>query len=151
MSVEQKANMLESSRWGRALPWATISKLAPFMGVYRLKAGATIFRQGDRSQFLMVIMEGEAVVLKESAEGEEQQIATLGANRPLGEMGLIDGQARSATVRVTKECIALVLTSRGFDEMREKTPTIWGEIVLKIAAGISQKLRSTSGQLADCM
>ena len=64
---------------------------------------------------------------------------------------MIDEQARSATVRVTKECVALVLTTRGFDEMRENVPAVWGELVLKMAVAISQKLRSTSGQLADYM
>ena len=149
LSVEQKADLIERSRWGRSFTWSTVVKIVKFMGAYRLAKGATVFRQGDRSQFLLILLEGEVAIYKDNADGEEQQIAVLGPNRPLGEMGMIDGQARSATVRVTKECVALVLTTRGFDEMRENVPAVGRACVENGGCNFSKV--STSGQLADYM
>jgi CRP-like cAMP-binding protein len=149
MAPEQRAEMLEGSRWARDLNWSLTQQLAKFMGAYKMSKGATLFRQGECSQFLLVILEGEVSISKEDTAGVGRQIATLGPNRVLGEMGLLDGQARSATAKATKDCVVLVLTSVSFDNVQEKFPKLWGVVVHKIAVSISRKLRATSGQLVD--
>ena len=149
LAPNERLDMLEASRWSRDIPFPVLRKMVLFMGVYKLKVGGTLFSQGDRSQFVVVIMSGEVTVYKEDAKGTPCKIAVLGANRVLGEMSLIDGQARSATVRATKSCRVLVLTSHALEQMRENAPRAWGSVIQKIALSMSQKLRATSGKLVD--
>jgi NADH dehydrogenase len=71
------------------------------------EAGQSVFEQGDLPDRLYVIRKGEVEVIRDGA-----RIATLGSGESFGEMALLTGRPRNATVRATQptDCIAV---SRG--------------------------------------
>jgi serine/threonine protein kinase/CRP-like cAMP-binding protein len=59
--------------------------------------GHALFLQGDKSQELYIVVSGEVCIIRESAEGEAQELATLSAGSLFGAGGFVAGQARSAS------------------------------------------------------
>src|SRR5690606_11774132 len=75
--------------------------LAQFMQVYRAEPDAILIREGDEGDFMVMLLEGSVAVRKQGRGEMPQMIATVDAGKTLGEMSMIDGEARFAT------CVAL--------------------------------------------
>ncbi len=82
-----------------------------------LPAGTVIFRAGDPPDFVYILMEGQANILVGSAIVE---IAARGAL--LGEMALIDGKPRTATVVTRTSCKVVPIDIAHFDLLVHETP-----------------------------
>jgi small-conductance mechanosensitive channel len=89
--------------------------------------GDTIFQKGEHDPYLYIITQGQASVHVEDAQGAEQHAFSLGPGEFLGEVGLMTGKPRAATVRassalqcyvVGKEEFASVLLAR--EELMEE-------------------------------
>lgn len=74
-------------------------------------AGEAIVRQGDSANSLFVILSGEAAVTLDNAEG---QLARLGVSDVFGEMSLLTGEPRTATVTALADCDLLEIDAEGF-------------------------------------
>lgn len=77
-------------------------------------AGETILRQGEPGDDLFVVLRGEVVVVLEASlaslsAARPVEIARLGKEQFFGEMSLMTGARRAATVRATQECELLVV------------------------------------------
>lgn len=148
-SMEKKAEMLEKSPVGRELEWRELHSLAGYFEAYRLDAGAVIFRQGDPGEFLCVISQGRADIIKKDTSHNEKIIASLGPGNTIGEMALIDGEPRSALVVAHTPVLMLVLTRLNFELLADQHPRLWGKLVIRIGRILSKRLRLTSGVLAE--
>lgn len=75
------------------------------MVVRHIPAGGTIMTEGDRTDSLYLIEDGNVTVFRAmGVDGGERILATLPAGAILGEMALLDGQPRSASVRAATDC-----------------------------------------------
>jgi CRP-like cAMP-binding protein/cytochrome P450 len=92
-----------------------LGRLFPEFSTENLEAGATVIRQGDAADRFYVIAEGCAVVTRKGADGSEE-LARLGPGEYFGEMGMITGQPRNATVTISDEGPAVLLSTdrKGF-------------------------------------
>src|SRR5712675_209072 len=88
---------------------AEVHLLAHFMVVYRAEPGVEIIREGDGGDFMLMILEGEVEVHKRDRWNTPQLLATVEAGRTLGEMSMIDGEARFATCIATRPAVIAVL------------------------------------------
>jgi len=66
-------------------------------------AGATVFSQGDQGDSFYFIQSGAVQVVLESAGGRKETIAVFGPQDWFGEMALLSGEPRAATVITVKE------------------------------------------------
>jgi CRP-like cAMP-binding protein/cytochrome P450 len=80
-------------------------------------AGATIFRQGDPPEHFYVIQKGEVEAFVEQAGGHERAVARLGPGDHFGEIGVLQGVPRTATVRAATETTVLALGREAFNEL----------------------------------
>ena len=76
-------------------------------------------------------------------------IASLAKGAVFGEMSLIDGSPRSASIIANEDAILLVLTKDKFFYLMDHAPRLGLKLVLKIAKSLSLRLRQTSGVLID--
>jgi CRP/FNR family transcriptional regulator, cyclic AMP receptor protein len=113
--------------------------------------GEVVFKEGDQGNYVCFVVEGTLEVLKGADTGHQVLIATLGKNRSIGEMAVIDDFPRSATVRAMKPGTLLILTREGFDSIIEEHPRTGVKILKGLARLLSQNLRKTSSRLADYM
>jgi small-conductance mechanosensitive channel/CRP-like cAMP-binding protein len=90
--------------------------------------GDLITRQGEIAHWLYIIITGEAEVFLESPKGERRWINTVHGGTFLGEMGLMTGAPRSATVIARTEILAYRLDKESFQQVLDKRPELAEEI-----------------------
>jgi CRP-like cAMP-binding protein len=92
-------------------------------------------RQGAEAHFLYVIVNGEASVRVANPQGIEREVARLGAGDFFGEMSLLTGERRSATVVALATVDCYRLDKSAFQELVEKRP----EVTERIAALLARR------------
>jgi small-conductance mechanosensitive channel/CRP-like cAMP-binding protein len=85
--------------------------------------GELIVKQGDTSAELFIILRGEVAVVFET-DKTATEIARLAAGKFFGEMALVTGERRKASVRAARECELLVIDHNAFKRVLEETPAV---------------------------
>ncbi|MGE0545130.1 MAG: Crp/Fnr family transcriptional regulator [Dehalococcoidia bacterium] len=111
----------------------------------RVPRGSTVLQQEDRGTTAFVIISGSADVLLESEDGRQFIVARLGPGDHFGEMSLLDGEPRSATVVATSDAELLVLTREAFLEELEQHPSLMRQMLVTL----SRRIRVTDAQVAS--
>jgi hypothetical protein len=96
----------------RALPPAEAQVVVPYVEERRFADGETVFRKGDEGDALYLITRGEARVLDDGNE-----LARLRAGAVFGEMALLTGEARNATVIAAGELHAYRIARDDFNHL----------------------------------
>jgi CRP/FNR family transcriptional regulator, cyclic AMP receptor protein len=89
-----------------------------------LPTGRALATQGARGSEFVIIVAGSAEVRKNG-----RRINQLGSGDFLGEIALVSGALRTATVTTTSETRILVLTDRGFRRLTRDLPSIHASIL----------------------
>ena len=100
--------------------------------------GEVLVRQGERGREFVLIVEGRARVEQDGAV-----ISHLGAGDFFGEMALLDGEPRSATVITEEPSVLLIVHSRSFISLLDTVPGL----ARKLLVTLSRRLRSREGRL----
>jgi putative ABC transport system ATP-binding protein len=79
--------------------------------------GQVIFEQGDRSELVYTIEDGEVEIVRRRADGTEEPLAVLGPGRYFGELGPLFGRQRSATARAVKHAVLTGYSARNFRDL----------------------------------
>jgi CRP-like cAMP-binding protein len=126
------------------LPEAEQQVLAAHLVFAPFAAGSAITRQGAVAHWLYLILHGEAEVVVDGPQGRTS-VARLHDGEFFGEMGLLTGEPRSATVlaatdvecyRLDKEGFALVLAAR--PELAEEISTLLATRRAELGARLNQ-------------
>ncbi|MDX2051974.1 MAG: cyclic nucleotide-binding domain-containing protein [Polyangiaceae bacterium] len=132
-----------------ALSEEALAYLARELRVVCPQAGDVLFREGEEARDMFVVLRGEMEILKTSRQGTEVRVAILGPGDWFGEMGLVDIQRRSATVRALAPGQLLRVSSQDLDALYRHDLKAYALIVLNIARELSRRLRVADGILAD--
>ncbi|HMJ10367.1 MAG TPA: mechanosensitive ion channel family protein, partial [Polyangiaceae bacterium] len=118
--------------------------------------GETITRQGREAHWLYIIVKGEAVVKVSASERPEREVARLKAGDFFGEMSLLTGAPRSATVVAHSDVECYRLDRVIFQELLERRPEIAEQVAEVLArrrlelAGIRDNVdQDSNGRLRD--
>jgi CRP-like cAMP-binding protein len=103
-------------------------------------AGDTLVHQGDPGETLIVIVDGRATV-----DQDGTQIRRLANGDFLGEISLIDGGPRTATVTAETPIEALVIDRAGFDRLMGDHPAVR----LGLLMALSERLRQRAPAVSD--
>jgi CRP-like cAMP-binding protein len=93
-----------------------------------LPEGRKLTREGTAGREFVVLVEGTAEVKRRG-----RKINTLGAGDFLGEIALITGAPRTATVTTTSPARLLVITAADFRRLLRRTPSIQGKVLVALA------------------
>jgi CRP-like cAMP-binding protein len=91
-------------------------------------AGKNLTTEGDRGREFMVIVEGTADVKRNG-----RRINQLGPGSFVGEIALLTGVPRTATVTTTSDALLLVLTDRAFKRVVAQMPSVQGSVMTALA------------------
>jgi CRP/FNR family cyclic AMP-dependent transcriptional regulator len=95
----------------------TPEELEPLQALTRrvaVKEGQVLFTQGDPGETLYLIETGRLKVYTLDTEGQEVVLDIMGPDDVIGELALLDGQPRSATVEALSECDLLAIDREPF-------------------------------------
>jgi CRP/FNR family transcriptional regulator, cyclic AMP receptor protein len=142
-SRQEVALMLTGTTALAELPTEAAYVIVGYMEAKRIKPTGIIIQEGFiNTAFMGLLLQGEAVVENELARRTDSMvITTLGAGALIGELGLIDGQPRSATVRAITEVDMAVLEREALSKMMKEQPSIACLLLARMLADVSQRLR----------
>ncbi len=99
-----------------------------------MKKGQIILKEGNRSDFAFIIVNGQVEVSRKRRDGNVEVIDILGQNDIFGEMGMIDGRPRSATVTALENSKFTMISREDLNIMTRKDPNAWFPIVKAMSA-----------------
>lgn len=106
--------------------------------------GVRVFHEGDRSDACYVVRSGDLRVTREHSDGRAIALATLGPGDFFGELAMLDGEARSASVETLSDADLLALPA---GDMR-RVIAEHGDIAAKLIAALTRRLRETNERVA---
>lgn len=104
--------------------------------------GHIIFAEGDAPEALYLIISGTVEILKTTLDHKQARLAMLRAGDFFGELALIDGSPRTATVRAIEPCELFVIHRRHFLEMLSQSP----RLIPAVFASIIDKMHHLNKQ-----
>jgi CRP/FNR family transcriptional regulator, cyclic AMP receptor protein len=122
-----------------------LEELEASLVLRRYSRGQVMFHKGDEGGNLYMLRSGRVKVAIPSPQGEEVILAILSAGEILGELSLIDGKPRSATVEALEDTEALCLRREDF--MRFLSTRF--DAVQRVLEVLSGRLRDTDSLLAE--
>jgi len=106
--------------------------------------GVRVFHEGDRSDACYVVRSGDLRVTREHSDGRAIALAALGPGDFFGELAMLDGEARSASVETLSDAELLALPA---GDMR-RVIAEHGDIAAKLIAALTRRLRETNERVA---
>ena len=116
----------------------------------KIAEGTTFIKEGDASDtgYMMLLLEGEVTVENIVVSRRTPVTVTvLGPGSLIGEMGLVDGQARLASCTASADMVCAVLTRTALQKLSEDNPQTASKLMSAIASLIADRLRETSEKL----
>lgn len=142
MAVRRQAELIEAARQIPIFTQLTqrqLREVARACSVQYYEPGETIVKELDWGQHLVAILEGSARVVH-----NDRPIGTLKRGDVVGELSLIDGNRRSATVYADTAVEGLVLYATAFRKLLDANPSMCRNLLLALAA----KLRDADRHVA---
>ena len=115
-----------------------LQELAEKVSTRRYAAGERILKQGEDGDQLFIVEHGEVAVVLEPDRAPPVELARLGKGKFFGEMSLMTGAHRTASVRATRECAVLVVGKNEFQETLHRAPELAEKISAILAARQAQ-------------
>jgi len=107
-------------------------------------AGVRVFHEGDHSDACYLVRTGDLRVTREHPDGRAIALATLGAGDIFGELAMLDGEARSASVETLTDSELLALPAADVRRLLADHPGI----SVKLIAALTKRLRETNERVA---
>jgi CRP-like cAMP-binding protein len=98
-----------------------------------LRAGTVLTRQGTSGALAYVIAEGRAEVVRGG-----RRLAVLGPGDVVGELSLLDGEPRSATVKALTDMEVLQISAQDLNRLLRKAPAVRR----KLLEALSERVRA---------
>lgn len=137
MRVDYQAETLQKLPLFSELPQDMLREIAQTMVKLDLGAGDEVFHKGDPGDALYVIRTGWVKIVTEDAHGEELVLNQCGPSDAIGEMSLVDGQPRSASVIALSDAEVYRLSRDNFLSILDDHPAL----ALDIIRNVSGRLR----------
>lgn len=106
--------------------------------------GARVFHEGDESDACYVIREGEVRVTREHSDGRAIALATLGPGELFGELAMLDGGVRSASVETLTDAELLAVSATDMRGLLERNASITAKLVV----ALTRRLRETNERIS---
>lgn len=134
----------------RGLSGEALFSLAAEMQERLFTTGQTIIEEGSTGDHIYVVGTGAAQVVKRAGTDLEVVLARLEPGQFFGEMGLIEDEKRSATVRACEEETAVFsLGRRHLDRIAVESPGHYGTVVCNIGREIATRIAALEAVAAS--
>lgn len=112
---------------------ATLEQVVPQFQSEYFEAGQTVFNQGDEGDKFYLVVRGQVEVLAGGADGEMHPLEVLDDGDHFGEMALLQGRPRNATIRTMINCLFLTMSREQFLQLLARLPQITPALERRIA------------------
>ena len=125
-----------------ALDDVTLAELAAATEVVNVPGGRTLIRQGEIDDDLYVLVHGRLRAFLEQPGAEPVVIGEIGRGESVGEMAILTGSPRSATVRAARDSRLLRLSKTSFEQLLERSPRAAIQLARLLVNRLTQTLNT---------
>jgi NTE family protein/lysophospholipid hydrolase len=118
-----------------------LKKIDSYLQWHRLKRGEILFRQGDRGDRLYIIVSGRLQVVADNEDGETRTVERA-RGEVIGEMALLLGGHRTATVRCIRDSDLVSISSDAAERLVEEHPKVMLGITRMLARRVQQGMHA---------
>ena len=147
MAAGQAQSPLAGVPLFEGLSLESLGRLAEQSWTRRYPEGQVLTSEGDPGDSLLVVEEGEVRISRYTPSGQEVVLAMVEAPDAIGELALIDGAPRSATITAQTAVQIRVVPRVAFLQFLESNPQAM-LAVMRIIAGL---VRATNERLSDIL
>jgi pilus assembly protein CpaE len=134
----------QSALFGR-LRDADLRAIARLLKERNFGRNQTVFRQGDPSDSLYIVLAGRIRISATGQAGREKVLAFAGVGEVVGEMGLLSGEPRSATAVASTDAKLLQLRNSDFDALLASNV----ELMRDLARVVAGRREATQQRVTD--
>jgi CRP/FNR family transcriptional regulator len=109
----------------------------------RFAAGEVVFKEGDEGSTCYIVRSGRARAIREHPDGRSITLAHFARGDIFGEMAMLDGERRSATVETVEGTETIAIPSADMHRLLREYP----DISVKLIAALGRRLRETNERL----
>ena len=103
-------------------------------------AGNVVARQGDTASSMHFILEGRVGIVVDLGEGQTMRVRSLGRHTTIGEMGLITGRPRSATIVAEADSVLYELSVEAYERIKRDEPALSQALLGYVVSVMSERL-----------
>lgn len=150
ITLEQIVDFLSETPMFGDLKPRELAEVVHIMTLQTLRPGQFAFREGDVGDAWYVVHDGGVEVLKKTRDGD-QMLATLGPRACFGEMAILDGSPRSASVRATQDTLVFRFPRDRFNELLNTGNLSAFKLVHQMALVLVARQRQITTRLAQLL
>ena len=121
-----------------------------YMTPRKIAEGTTFIREGDETDtgYMMLLLEGEVTVENIVVSRRTPVTVTvLGPGSLIGEMGMVDGQARLASCTASSEVRCAILSRDALEKLSKDDPHTAAKLMFAVSLRVAERLRETTEKL----
>ncbi len=141
----QWADILSTADLFQEIPRQSVVKLAMIADQYVLPSDTVIFHEADQGDTFCIIISGHVRVFRLTEDGIDNTLATLGPGDGFGEIALLTGAPRSASVTTVEPTSILVIPKNEFDKVLEEN----SELAKTFARILANRLKAINVHLDE--
>jgi CRP-like cAMP-binding protein len=142
--------LLETPMFGD-LDTVQLSQIVHVMQVQRVREDHYLFHEDEPGDAWYVLFEGSVDVVKSNKEGGERKLATITPRGCFGEMSILDGSSRSASVRAVMPSTVFRFPRAEFRELLEQDNLAAYKLVHQMALVLVARQRRTTQRLVQML
>ena len=142
-SVSSKLSVLRKHPFFCDLEPEALDQLCRYAKHTTLKRGAAIYAKGDPGNSLVAVISGTVKISVSSADGRSAILNLIGPGEIVGEVAVLDGQARTADCTANTNCEIFIIDRREFLPFVRSQPAL----AMKFIELLCTRLRWTSEQV----
>lgn len=129
LSSAENSISLSEIEFFKSFPEDAITNLERAATLRKFKKNTHIIVVGEESHAAYVLIEGSAYAFTDDDDGNEFIVGTFSRGDCFGELGLLDGQSRTANVITTSACQCLVVPQADINREIMKEPSVAQAII----------------------
>ncbi|MCP5158794.1 MAG: cyclic nucleotide-binding domain-containing protein [Gammaproteobacteria bacterium] len=144
---QQRPDILRKCFLFRNFSSSHLDKIVAMSRIVTLPGNYVVFEKGSTGNEMLVVLSGRLKVHVSDGEGREIVLGTVGPGEIVGELAMLDGRGRSATVTALVPSELLIIHRKDFMPFLEQNPKVATDLVMVLAL----RLRLNTEQLADLL
>lgn len=136
--MNQNIDVLKQIPWFASLPPAALEQVARIAQENHYQAGQFLFHEKELGERAYIIKSGQVEVLRSVGTPHETFLGVSGPGELIGEMAILEQEARSASVRAVEETATLEITGEDFEQLIAQNGAIGYQVVKMLSHRMRQ-------------
>ena len=155
----ERLQVSQSPRWCGRIAHSTvmsglsrkqIAQLGHYARRLRYRSGDTVFSQGDDANCAYFLVRGRMNVLIDvPGARRKKRVSTLTDGSIFGEMGLLDGAPRSASVTASRDSVCYAIDAELYADLQAQNPDLVATLLGNVSRQFSSRLRVANIMIAE--